>query len=93
MKITVNAEKVRAELLAVGRRERDSSRLCPSETELLIAKLQGGNQEEIGRRIGKSRQSVSTILERVRNQLAVRDDLELAYLAIERGYVTVEEDA
>jgi DNA-binding NarL/FixJ family response regulator len=90
VRVTVNEPKIRAEVAATGRRLRDSSQLCPSETEVLVAKLHGGTQDEIGRRIGKSAHNVAQIIGKIRAALDVRDDLELGYLAYERGWVVIE---
>lgn len=90
MKITVHEAKIRAELEANGRRMRESMQLCASETDVLVAKLQGGTQEQIGERIGKSAHSVASLVGKVRLALGVRDDIELAYLAYERGWVVID---
>jgi hypothetical protein len=91
LKVTVHEDKVRRELESRGPRNRDSSKLCASEVDVLIAKLHGDVGDAICQRSGKGRQSVSTLLGRVRAALGVRGDVELAYLAYERAWIVVEE--
>lgn len=91
MKITVNEEKVRAELgRKIHRSHLEVPGLTGSEVAVLIEKLRGHNSREIGERIGRGVHRVTELLQMTRMALNVRNDSELAYLAYERGWVHIE---
>lgn len=93
MKITVHEEKVRAELLTAKTYRDASHRLTECEVQVLISLLHGGKMRDFAKRVGKSEDNISGTLHRVRTRLNVRNNIELAYIAYERGYVVIEEGA
>jgi hypothetical protein len=97
LKITVNDEKIRAELLSPGHEGRQGQRCKPNrlsltETVALVERLRSGTFASVAARAGVTTTNLSTALLRVREKLGVRDDLELALVAYERGYVTIDEE-
>lgn len=93
MKITVNEDKVRVELaMPAGRvQHADPMKLRPLEVSVLCHWLSGLGAPEIAAAVGSSQQYVNNLLSALRTKLGVKNHLQLAYLAYDRGYVVIEE--
>jgi DNA-binding NarL/FixJ family response regulator len=90
MKVVVNTEKIRAE---VGKPHRSSvpEFLTPKLLEVLVARLAGATTKELADSLGKHQHTVLHQMGIVRDLLKVDNDIELGYLAVERGWVVIDE--
>lgn len=97
MKITINVDKIRAELLSPGHDGRQGRHCAPNrmsltEVNALISRLHSGTFAECAARCNTNTKNLSTSLNRVRHKLGAIDDLELGFIAYERGYVTIDDE-
>ena len=90
MNITVHADKIRAEIGAKRRRRDQQGQVSAGELEVLVEKLKGGSIGEIAQRLGVKYHTAAQRLSLMRAALDVHDDVQLAYLAYERGWVVIE---
>lgn len=92
MNITVNEDKIRAELGCPARvQHSDPMKLRPAEVRVLCRWLAGLNAREIAAEFGNSWQYVNNMLSAMRVKLGVSGHVQLAYLAYDRGWVLIEE--
>lgn len=93
MKITVFADKMERELLGPFKRTISDRKLSRRELQVVVERLRGGEgYDQMAARIGITAHNFSILLQHARARLLVEDDMELALLAYERGYVTVSEE-